>query len=482
MSPTPRERLEPVPAPAAAAIDAPELGSDLVDVFEEGGSPPAPSPQALGVWKLAWPTILAFFTQTLVRVVSMVMVASLGQEAVAGVGVANQFFWMMQAIGTVAPTGIMALLARAVGARDDKLADASLRQGLWLGLGLSVLATIAVLPIARSAISAYGVDSRVSALGGEYLFWAAPGMVALTLSLVFGAALRAAGDTMTPLAIGAAANLLNLGLGWALIYGRFGLPPLGVAGAGIAATIAVTLQLPVFFWLWRSDRLRIVRTGVPAGPDRAVMQRLFHIGYPAAIEGILFQFGIGYFQRLLTPYGTEAVAAYNVGAQILAFSFLPGLGFGAAASTLVGQHMGEGDVAAAVRSGWRSMAGAIAAMSVLGVLVIGSAPRLAALFALPPLATQHTIDFIWILGAVQPLMAIEYTIGGALRGAGDTRFPMLAVFIGLWGFRVLPAAIAALVFHAPLNWVWGMLVFDYAVKAGLLIGRFTRGRWKHVTV
>ena len=477
VSATPRERLEPV-----APVDAPELGSDLVDVYEEGGSPPAPSPQALGVFELAWPTILAFGTQTLVRVVSLLMVGSLGQDAVAGVGVANQFFWLVQAFGTVAPTGIIALLSRAVGARDAKLADAALRQGLWLGLGLGAISTAALLPITRTAISAYGVSAEVTALGGEYLFLATPGIIPLSLSLVFGSALRAAGDTRTPLAIGAAANLINIALGWALIYGRFGMPALGVAGAGIAATIAVTVQLPVFFWLWRSRRLRVAPAGATARPDTAVMSRLLHIGYPAAIEGLLFQGGLWFFMRLLAPYGTEAVAAYNVGAQILAFSFLPGLGFGAAASTLVGQHLGEGDPAAAMRSGWRSMAGAILAMSAIGAVIIAFAPELAGLFGLSPLATERTVDFVWILGAVQPLMAIEYTIGGALRGAGDTRFPLLAVFTGLFGFRVLPAAIAALVFHAPLNLVWGMLVFDYAVKATLLVARFARGRWKTVTV
>jgi len=471
---TTRERL--------AAADAPELGSDLVDVYEEAAGPPAPSPQALGVFELAWPTILAFFTQTLVRIVSLLMVGSLGQDAVAGVSVANQFFWLVQALGTVAPTGIMALLSRAMGARDARLADASLRQGLWLGLGLGAVCTGLVLPIARSAVAAYGVTDHVAALGGDYLFWATPGMLGLTLSLVFGAALRAAGDTMTPLAIGAGANLVNIGLGWALIYGRLGLPQLGVAGAGIAAAASVLLQLPVFFWLWLRRRLRLAPAGATARPDPEVMLRLLRIGYPAAIEGLLFQVGLWLFVRLLAPYGTEAVAAYNVGAQILAFSFLPGLGFGAAASTLVGQHLGEGDPAAAARSGWRSMVGAMLSMSALGALVIAFAPQLAGMFGLSPLATGRTVDFIWILGAVQPLMAIEYTIGGALRGAGDTRFPLLAVFTGLFAFRVVPAAIAALVFHAPLNFVWGVLVFDYAVKAALLIGRFRRGRWQTVKV
>ncbi len=476
MSETRNERLDP------AATDAPELGSDLVDVYEEGVGPPTPSPQALGVFELAWPTILAFGTQTLVRVVSLAMVAQLGESAVAGVGVANQFFWLAQSLGTVAPTGIVALLSRAVGARDVELADASLRQGLWLGLAVGLLSTVLLLPLTAGAIAAYGVDASVTALGSEYLFWATLGIVPITLSVVFGAALRAAGDTRTPLWIGAAANLLNLALGWALIYGKLGLPALGVAGAGIAATLAVSLQLPVFFWLWRSGRLRIAPAGASARPDRQVMGRLLRIGYPAAIEGALFQVGLLLFMRIVAPYGTEALAAYQVGTQILAFSFLPGLGFGAAASTLVGQHLGEGDSVRAERSGWRSMLGAMLAMSAMGALVIAFAPRLAALFELSPLAVERTVDFVWILGAVQPLMAIEYTIGGALRGAGDTRFPLFAIFAGLFFFRLAPAAIAAGVFHARLNIVWGMLVLDYAVKAALLSVRFARGRWKTLEV
>ena len=95
---------------------------------------------------------------------------------------------------------------------------------------------------------------------------------------------------------------------------------------------------------------------------------------------------------------------------------------------------------------------------------------------------ELTVDFIWTLGAVQPLMAIEYTIAGALRGAGDTRFPLFAIFAGLFLCRLLPAAIAAYVFHARVQVVWSMLVLDYALKGSLLIWRFRRGRWKTLEV
>jgi len=461
---------------------APELASDLVDFSEEAASPPSVSPAALGVWELAWPTILSFLSQTLVRWVSFAMVGGLGADALAAVGIGNQFYWLVQSLATLAPTGIVALLARAVGAGDTRLADASLRQGLWLGLAVGGVSTLVMLPLTEFAMSLYGVNANVVALGGEYLYWTVLGNVPLTLAVVYGAALRAAGDTRTPLWIGAGANLLNVGLCWALIYGRLGLPALGVAGAGIASTIAMSLQLPVLWWLWRGGRLVLRPSGASSRPDRALMARIMRIGYPAAFEGVIFQAGLLAFMRVLGGYETAAIAAYNVGAQILSFSFLPGIGFATAASTLVGQHLGEEDPLRAERSAWRSMWGAILSMSVLGAATIAAAPALARLFSDDPRVVELTVDFIWTLGAVQPLMAIEYTIAGALRGAGDTRFPLFAIFAGLFLCRLLPASIAAYVFHAPVQIVWSVLVLDYLLKGSLLLWRFRQGRWKTLQV
>jgi len=462
--------------------DAPELASDLVDVYEEGASPPSSSPAALGVWELAWPTILAFFTQSPVRWVSFAMVGQLGADALAAVGIGNQFFWLVQSLATLAPTGIVALLSRAVGAGDVKLADAALRQGIWLGLGVGAITTVALLPLTHFAISLYGVGDNVVQLGGDYLFWTVLGNVPLTLAIVLGAGLRAAGDTRTPLWIGAFANVVNVGLCWALIYGRFGFPALGVAGAGIASTIAGSLQFPLLWWLWQSGRLALKPSGASWRPDRGVMGRIFRIGYPAAFEGAIFQSGLLGFMRVLGGYETAAIAAYNVGAQILSLSFLPGIGFATAAATLVGQHLGEGEPELAERSAWRSMWGAILSMCLLGAATIAAAEPLAGMFSSDPHVIDLTVDFIWTLGLVQPLMAIEYTVAGALRGAGDTRFPLFAIFAGLFLCRLLPAVIAAYVFHARVQVVWSMLVLDYALKAALLVWRFSRGRWKTLEV
>ena len=145
-------------------------------------------------------------------------------------------------------------------------------------------------------------------------------------------------------------------------------------------------------------------------------------------------FQIGFFSFLILIgnfYGTEAFAAYNIGVNLLAICWTVGFGFSIAGSTLVGQHLGAGDPDAASKSGWRSTAWAMLSMGSLGLLIIIFAEELAVYFiGDQPITVKYTVEFTYILGAMMPLMAIEMAVGGSLRGAGDTRFPLIATLKG----------------------------------------------------
>ena len=474
--------ISPPPDDAPELEDRPELASELLDLRDKPPEPLAPSPQALGVWELAWPTILAGAMQTAVRWVDLKMVGTLGVEAVAGVAAGGQVYWLIQSIVMAVTTGLVALVARAMGARDERLADGALRQGITLGTIFGIVTLVATLPFASWAIAIYGVEQGVVDYGSEYLVWLLVGNVPFTLTFVFGAALRAAGDVRTPLYVGLVANLLNVFLNWVLIFGNLGAPALGVTGAALASSGAMVFQVVVFWWLWQQRRLILRPTDARFAPDFALWRRLMRIGYPAAIEGALWHVGILAFLRIMSGYGTAAFTAYQIGAQILSLAFLPGMGFAMAASTLVGQHLGDGRPDLAASSGWRSLRGSVLSMTLLGAGLVAISEPLARWFIDDDSVARLTADFIWVLGAVQPLMAIEFTIGGALRGAGDTRFPLVTVFIGLFVCRLIPAAIAAWVFEAPIQLVWCALILDYLVKGILLLMRFRGGTWKRIEV
>ena len=124
----------------------------------------------------------------------------------------------------------------------------------------------------------------------------------------------------------------------------------------------------------------------------------------------------------------------------------------------------------------------IGAMTVLGALLIATAEPIARWFIDNDEVVALSVQFIWLLGLAQPMMAIENAIGGGLRGAGDTRFPLVAVFCGLFFCRVIPAYIAVYMFDAGIQTVWSFLLLDYLLKASMMIWRFRQGKWKTIQV
>jgi putative MATE family efflux protein len=205
---------------------------------------------------------------------------------------------------------------------------------------------------------------------------------------------------------------------------------------------------------------------------------LVRIGIPAGVESGLFQVGLMLFQRIMAPFGTNVIAAYSVGSMLLSFSFMPGVAFSMAAATLVGQHLGAKDPDRAEREGWRSNWSAIGTMTVIGILLALFARPIADVFTDDPDVIELTIVVLTIFGFAHPFMAVEFAIGGALRGAGDTVFPMISVFSGLVVVRLGLAMALVTFFDAPIEWVWSVLIVDYALKSVLLIGRFRGGSWK----
>jgi Na+-driven multidrug efflux pump len=167
--------------------------------------------------------------------------------------------------------------------------------------------------------------------------------------------------------------------------------------------------------------------------------------------------------------------------NILSFSFVVGFGFAIAAGTLVGQHLGAGDPDGAMRQGWRAMRLSIVAMLVFGAFIVALAEPIAAFLIDDPEVIRLSVAFIYVLGSVQVLMAVEFSLGGALRGAGDTRFPFLAVLAGLFGVRITLAACFVWLGLAA-EWVFAALIGDYIVKATMLTLRFRSGHWKRAIV
>ncbi len=430
------------------------------------------------IWTLAWPAIATNLLHSVVGFVDVKIVGTLGADAVAAVSTGHRIFFILQGVLMAVTAGTTALVARAWGAGQPGEAERVTRASLWLCLGFAAALTLPGVLFAGSIASLFqGLEPATMALAADFISTLAWFNLAFAVNIVLGTALRAAGDTKTPLLIAVATNVVNLALLYGLVFGHWGLPVLGVVGAALANGLAFVFGAILTVGLWLSRRL-VIGWG-PRGGDfaRSRIRQILHIGYPSGLEQFVFQAGLVAFLLIVARFGEAPYAAYSIGVNILAFSFLVGFGFSIAASTLVGQNLGAEDPVAAERSGWRAMFLSIGVMVVFGAIIIAAAEPLARFLIDDDEVVRLTVVFIWLLGSVQALMGIEFALGGALRGAGDTRFPLVIVFAGFFLGRI-PIALAFVWFGFGVEWVFAALLIDYVIKAVGLVLRFKRGKWK----
>ena len=431
-----------------------------------------------GIWALALPSILGNLSYTIVGMVQTKFVAELGAEGLAAVGAGQRIFFAMQAILMAVSAGTTALVARAWGAGDYTEASRVTMASLVLGATISLVIAVFGILLAHPVAGIFGLDPQTQSMAGDNIQWLSAFNVVFAGTFILSAALRASGDAWTPLWMSIGVNVMNIPLLYAFIFGRWGMPEMGVAGAAIAAGISFTVGTGVLLIMWIKQKFRVKH--VSSGWwRRERLRALVNIGYPAAVEQGVFQFGFFIFLMLIgNYYGTEAFAAYNIGVNILAVCMTVGFGFSIAGSTLVGQNLGADDHEGAARSGWRALFFAIVSMGSLGVLIMIFAEEVASYFlGDEPLTVKYTVQFIYMLGAMMPLLAVEFSLGGALRGAGDTRFPLMATVLGLLGMRCGLAGIATYM-GLPVIYVYASLIGDYMLKGTLLIWRFRQGKWK----
>ena len=440
----------------------------------QGALPATPS----GIWQLAWPAMTTYGLHSLVGFVDFLIVGRLGSDAVAAVGVAVQIHFFVFGLLAAVTTGTVAVVAREWGSGDREEAS---RATLVAVVLCSLVATLSMgaIPFSESLVSLLGVRPEVADVGGRCLAILLAFNIPFAIGLAITTALRGAGDVKTPLFVGLFTNALNVVGDYALVFGRWGAPELGAEGSAIASGLSFLAGGVMLAVLWRREKLVLLGRIALASFDLPRAWRQLRIGLPTALEQAAWQGGVLLFLGIVASYGTESITAYLIGVRILSLCFVPGLGFATAAATLVGQHLGADEPEQAARAGWRANAGAMVVMGSVGLAIVLSASFLAGLFgAVGEQTTQLTIVFIHILGAAQPLMAIEFALGGALRGAGDTRFPLYAILTGLFVFRLGAAVFIAGPLFGTITAIWSCLLADYTVKALLLLLRFRSGRWR----
>jgi putative MATE family efflux protein len=309
------------------------------------------------------------------------------------------------------------------------------------------------------------------------------GLLPQTIGMTITAVMRGAGDTKTPMKFNIIANVVNICGNYVLINGYFGFPRWEVYGAGLATTIgrvvAMILSLGVVFSgkfiLHVSLKDRYV-------PRWDLIKRIVNVGTPAMFEQLIMRFGNIAFTKVVAGLGTMTYAAHQIGMNILSLSFTPGQGFSMAATSLVGQSLGQKRPDWAERYGWETRRIGMYVAATMTAIFFFFGKYIAMMYTTESSVVSQTGMALKIVALVQVLQISQFILAGALRGAGDTKWPLISTLLGVAVVRVVLALIFVNVLHFGLIGAWVAMAIDQCVRSGVIYYRYNTGRWKTIKV
>ncbi len=430
------------------------------------------------MFSLAMPVVLSSFLQRSVGIVDIFLVGGLGASSIAAVGIAQVLVFVVMSLSWGVNVGVTVLVSQLWGA--DRKRDAG--RAAYQAMLLAATAAVGIMVIGQlfggKIASLLGANQEVQQILFDYtriIF----SFIFFTIAInVLSGIMHGTGDTKTPLYATLIVNILHVVVAYPLIYGKFGLPALGVKGAAIA--IAISECMGAAFLFARSLARRYIVVTRPLELKLTTMT--IRLGWPIFIDRFLQNTGSLVFAKVILLYGTTVYAAHQVGLAIEAISFMPGYGIAVAAATMVGQNLGAGKPDDARLSAFEANRLAVILMSSMGLLFFFFPYVLLRLFTSDPEVIRYGILYMKIVAFAQVPLAVSMVLTGSLRGAGDTGFIMFATITGMWLVRLPFTALLATTFKAPIRYVWSVMIIDWLMRMTMLLWRYRKQSWGRLEI
>jgi len=431
---------------------------------------------------LAIPVVLTHISITAMQIVDSVMVGQLGSPQLASVGFGGVWLWTVMCLFVGTTTCVQTFVSQHYGAGQHRECGGWAWQGLYALVPMSLAIGIALSFGAAALVEWLDPDPSIKPFAIDYLVARAFGAPGLTAAVAMGSFFRGLGDTRTPLYSSVAANLLNAVLDYGLIFGKLGLPELGVEGAGIASSIAEWVNFIILFAFFQRAKIAHAFATRIVSPDRNQIRRLMRTGLPVGGQWWLEMASFALFLTLVARMGDAPMAASQAFISLLSISFMQAQGLGIAVSTLVGQYIGAKDFAAAERSFYSGIRLCLVLAGVVGMMLAFLPDQLLGIYSDDPRVLELGRPLMMVGAIFQIFDALAIIADGGLRGAGDTRWPMIVRFLFAW-FVFLPLAwLLGIFFEGGLTWAWIGGVIYIAALTWFLLRRFHGGTWKTIKI
>ena len=431
-----------------------------------------------GIFSLALPIIINHVFILAHELTDTYFVGRLGSDALAALSMGGVIIFVLSALCAGLGIGTVALVSRAHGEGKIRKTENIAIQAIYLGIGLGAALGALGFFSSPALLRFLGAEAAVLELGDAYLRVFFLGMFSMFLTFLAGSVFQGAGDTLTPMKVGAFSSLLNIALDPVMIFGLLGFPALGVVGAALATVVARVIGCAIMLAIMLRGRHAARLDPHNLGVDTAVMKSIVVIGLPGSLQLVLRSFSALVLMKIVAFFGAVVIAAYGVGGRLFLLFLFPGFGFGAAAATMVGQNLGAGKPERAERSALVAAWHYFLVLAVCGTLVFVFAPQLARVFN-PEAEFVHVASVFFRYIAVGSLtMAVGVTFSRALQGAGDTVTPMVMTAIGLYLVQIPLAYYLAVSLGYAETGIWIGNLAGSVVNGVLMAVVFLRGKWK----
>jgi putative MATE family efflux protein len=479
----PLEEPEPAP-PSIAATAAPEAPFWPMVREALAGSRRDLTAMPLGraVLLIAIPMILEMIAESIFAVVDIFWVSKLGADAIAAVGLTESLMTIVYAVAMGLSIGVGAVVARRTGAKDAAGASRAAAQAVVIGLGVWIVVGTAGAIAGPRLLALMGASPGVQAIGAGYTRTIFAGSISVILLFLVNAAFRGAGDAALTMRTLWLANGINVVLGPVFIFGLGPAPRLGVTGAAVATTIGRGIGV-----LYQLHNLRVGRgrLSVPRSAvriDLASLTTILRIARAAVLQMAIGMASWVGLVRVLSTFGSMAIAGYTVAVRVVLFALLPAFGLGNAAATLVGQNLGAGNPARAEQAVWRAAFYNFIFLGAVGVVLFIAGYDIVRLFTPEAGVVAAGGRCLRIIAIGFPLYAYGMVVSQAFNGAGDTWTPTWINFGCFWLFEIPLAYLVSRVLGVGPTGVYLAITLAFSAVALVSVTTFRRGRWKLVKV
>jgi len=437
---------------------------------------------------IAWPSLLELILTQLTSMADQIMVGRLpgeaGIAALSAVGLATQPKFLLMTMVMSLNVGATAVIARYRGQQNREKAQQAFRQTLLLGVLLGVFFMFIGLNFAPQLIrfmSGDGISEQTLQLAIEYLDIQMYGFLPLMMTFTITAALRGIGDSKLPLFYNTVANVVNVVMNYALIYGKLGFPAMGVHGASWATVMGQTAAFLIAAWVVLNEkcyiRLELKKLHIF---DKALMGNVINIGFPAMVEQLFMRAGVMIFTRAVAGLGDTMYATHQICMSIQSFSFMMGQAFASSATTLMGQSLGKYryDMAANYMKQTRKLGFFVSIL--LGILIVIFSESIIAIYNENPEVIEAGSGILVVIALSQPIQSAQFIVSGGLRGAGDTKFSAMVIMVTTLGVRSILAVLLVTVMNWGLWGAWIALMADQCLRSGLMIWRYNSCKWMDI--